>query len=67
MNRDRCFWYSCQKIIKGNGGVGGRRMSGDHSYYNIIENGQNTEKSPCCHSNPSERHQLKMRGKTLKE
>ena len=28
------------------GGLGGRRTNGDHSNYNIIGNGQNTEKSP---------------------
>ena len=38
-------------------------MSGDHPNYNIIENGQNTEKSPgdletCCHS--SEKPSVKM-------
>ena len=38
--------YSHQRIIKGNGGLGGRRTSGDHPSYNIIENDQNTEKSP---------------------
>ncbi len=42
-NRD---WYSHQRIINGTGGLGGRRTSGDHPNYNIIENGQNTEKSP---------------------
>ena len=45
-NRDWCFWYSHQKIIKGTGGLGTRNTSGDHPNYNIIENGQNTEKSP---------------------
>ena len=37
---------SHQRIIKGIGGLGGRRTSGDYPKYNIIENGQNTEKSP---------------------
>ena len=45
-SRDWCFWYSHQGIIKGTGGLGCRRTSGDHPNYNIIENGQNTEKSP---------------------
>ena len=45
-NLDWCFWYSHQRIIKGTGGLGGRRTSGDHPNYNIIENGQNTENSP---------------------
>ena len=31
---------------KGLGGLGGRGTSGDHRNYSIIENGQNTEKSP---------------------
>ena len=45
-NRDWCFWYSHQRIIKGTGGLGGLRTSGNYQIYNIIENGQNTEKSP---------------------
>ena len=28
-NHDLCFWYSHQRIIKGTGGLGGWRMSGD--------------------------------------
>ena len=30
---------SQQRIIKGPGGLGSRRTSGDHPDYNIIENG----------------------------
>ena len=45
-NRDWCFCYSHQRIIKGTEGIGGRRVSGDHPNYNIIENDQNTEKNP---------------------
>ena len=45
-NRDWCFWYSHQRIDKGTGGRGNKRASGDHLNYYIIENGQNTEKSP---------------------
>ena len=37
---------SHQRLIKRTGGLGNKRMSGDHPNYNIIENGQNTEKSP---------------------
>ena len=37
---------SHQKITKGTGGHGNKRTSGDHRNYYIIENGQNTEKSP---------------------
>ena len=33
-------------IIKGTGGLGSWQMSGDHPNDNIIENGQNTRKSP---------------------
>ena len=32
--------------FKGTGGFGSWRTSGDHPNYSIIENGQNTEKSP---------------------
>ena len=38
--------FSHQRIIKGIGGLGGRRTRGDHPNYNIFDNGQNTEKSP---------------------
>ena len=37
-NRDWSFWYSHQRIIKGTGGRG-NKTSGDHSNYDIIENG----------------------------
>ena len=33
-------------LLKVTGGLGGWRRSGDHPNYDIIENGQNTEKSP---------------------
>ena len=45
-NRDWCFWCSQRKINKGTGGLGNRKKSGDNTNYNIIENGQNAEKSP---------------------
>ena len=45
-NRDLCFWYSHQKIIDGTGRLRGWRTSGDHPNNSIIENSQNTEKSP---------------------
>ncbi len=60
-NRDWCFW-----IIKGTGGLGIRRTGGDHSNNNIIENGQNTEKSPgdlrrlAVTQTPVKGHQLTM-------
>ena len=44
-NWDLCFWYSNKRIIKGTGGLGSCRTSGDHQNYSIIENDQNTEKS----------------------
>ena len=68
-SRDWCFWYSHQRIIKG---IGGRRTSGNHPNYNIIENGQKTEKSPgdlrklVVTQTPVKDHQLKLMGKTLK-
>ena len=45
-NCDWCSWYSHRRIMKGTGGFGNKRMSGNHPNYYIIENGQNTEKSP---------------------
>ena len=44
-NRDWCFWYSHQRTIEENGGLGGWRRSGARPNYSITENGQNTEKS----------------------
>ena len=61
-----CFWYSHQRIIKETGGLGNKRMSGDHPNYYIIENGQNTEKSPgdlrrlAVNQTPVKDHQLKL-------
>ena len=45
-NRDWCFWYSYQRIIKGTERRGRWRPSGNHPNDSIIENGQKTEKSP---------------------
>ena len=45
-NFNRCIWNSNEMITKGTGGLGSWQRSGDHLNYNIIENGQNTEKSP---------------------
>ena len=36
--RDLCVWYSHQTVIKGTGGLGIKRMSGDHPNHYIIEN-----------------------------
>ena len=44
-NCNWCYWYSHQRIIKGTGGLGNKRTSGDHPNYYIIEISQNTEKS----------------------
>ena len=38
--------FGTVRITKETGGFGGWRTSGDHPNYYIIENGQNTEKSP---------------------
>ena len=42
---DSCFQYNDKTIIKETGGLRGWKTSGDHPNNNIIENGQNTEKS----------------------
>ena len=41
-----CSWNDPQRLGKRAGGVRSRRTSGDHPTYNIVEVGQNTEKSP---------------------
>ena len=41
-----CSWYSHQRIGTRTGGLKNNRMSGDCPNYNIIEIGQNAEKSP---------------------
>ena len=45
-NFNWCSWYSHQRIDTKTGGLGNKRISGDHSNYCIIEISQNTEKSP---------------------
>ena len=45
-NYNWCSWYSHRSVIKETGGLGNKRTSGYHPNYNIIEIGQNTEKSP---------------------
>ena len=45
-NRDWCFWYSYQRIIKRTGGLENKKTSGEHPNYYIIENSQNTANSP---------------------
>ena len=45
-NSNWCSWYSDRKIIKGSGGLGNKKTTGDlHNNY-IIDNDQNTKKSP---------------------
>ena len=42
-SRGSCFWYILQMIIKGTGGLGHKKMRGDHANNYITEKGQNTE------------------------
>ena len=64
---------SHQMIIKGTGGVGGWKTSGDYPNNSIIENGQNTKKSPrdltrlAVTQTSVKGHQLTLMWKTLKE
>ena len=57
---------ACGTVIKGTGGLGNWRPSGDHPNDSIIENGQNTEKSPgdlkrlAVTQNPVKDHQLTL-------
>ena len=44
-NFDWCVRYSHQRIGSGRGARRNKRTSGDHPNYNIVEIGQNTEKS----------------------
>ena len=41
-----CVWNSNQGITKGTRGLRGWQMSGDHPNDSIVENCQNTKKSP---------------------
>ena len=45
-NCDWCIWHGNKRIMKGPGGFGSWQPSEDHPNYSIIEDGQNTEKSP---------------------
>ena len=71
-NCDWCFWHSNYRIIKGPGWLGSWRTSGDHPNDSIIENGQNTEKSPvelrslAVTQIPVKNHLLTLMWKTLK-
>ena len=45
-NCNWCSWYNQQRIGIRTGGLGNKRMNGDHPNYSITEIVQNTEKSP---------------------
>ena len=70
-NCDRCFWQGNKRIIKGPGRFRSWRLSGDHPNNSIVENGQNTEKSPgdlrrlAVTQSPMKDHQLTLIWKTL--
>ena len=68
--------YSHQRIGTGNGGLGNKRVSGDHPNYSIVESDQNTEKSPgdlrrleetCSHSDSSDKLSVKTGVKSSSE
>ena len=62
-NCNWCVWNSYKRITKGTEGLGIWRSSGNHPSYSIIENGQNTEKSPgdlLSQQTPVEDHQLTL-------
>ena len=69
-NRDWCFRYRNQRIIKGTGVFGSWKTSGYHLNYSIIENRQNTEMTPedlrrlAVTQTPIKNHQLKLMWKT---
>ena len=70
-NRNWCIWNSNKRITKRTGGLGRWRRSGYHPNYCIIENGQNTKKSPGdlrrldITQTPVKDHQLTLMWKTL--
>ena len=39
-------WYSHQRIGTGTGGLGNKKTNGDHPNYSMVDNSQNTKKSP---------------------
>ena len=55
-----------QSVGIGTGGLGNKRTSGEHPNYNIVEIGQNTEKSPghikrlAVTQTPDRNHRLKL-------
>ena len=70
-NCDSCFRYSNWRITKGTGGLGSWRTGGDHPNDSIIENGQNSEKSPgdlrrlAVSQTPVKTHRLTLMWKAL--
>ena len=66
INCDWSFWSTNKRVTKGTGRHASWMTSGDHPNYNIIENGQNTEKSPgnlrrlAVTETPVKNHQLKL-------
>ena len=69
--KDMCFWHSNQRIIKRPRGLGSWRTSRDHPNDSIIENGQNTKKSPgdlrrlAVTQTPMKNHRLTLMWKAL--
>ena len=70
-NCNWCTWYNHQRIDSRTGGLGNERTSGDYPSDSIIENSQNTEKSPvdlrklAVTQIPVKNHQLTLMWKTL--
>ena len=46
LNCNWCAWYCHQRIDKGSGGLGNKRMNENYPNYYIIKIGQNTDESP---------------------
>ena len=68
-NCNWCSWNGSQRLGKGSGRVGNRRMSRDHPNYCIVKITQNTSKSPgenYCQSDSCEKPSVKGGVKILK-
>ncbi len=65
-NCNRCARYSHQRTGSGTRGLGNKRTRRDHPNFYIIENSENTEKSPgdlrrlAVTQTPVKNHQLKL-------
>ena len=72
INSNWCVRYSHQKIGKGTGKLGNKKMSRGHPNYIFIKIGQNTEKSAedlkwlAVTRNPVQNYQVTLMWKTLK-